>query len=385
MQQHGTFQLMKKVNKRTILNKIRLSDPISRAEIAKQTGITAPTVGTIVKELIEEELVVEQRSEESTGGRKPKLLSLNKESNVVISLDASSKYVRGALCNIVGEILYQKTIQFKGEEVTYLRAIKNMIHFLIKEAESKPVKLLGICLAVPGIIEGESGKVTYCSHTNFHDIPLKEELKKTFDYPVVVENNSRAMAFGEYWFKEYSLEGTLLVLNIGRGVGAGIISNGQLLYGPNNVAGEVGHMTIDLNGRYCSCGNRGCWERYITGKAIVERAQEEVYGVPNPLTASMVYTYAKRNIKEYQKVLSETGKIIGVGLVNLINILNPDHIVLGGGVMNSHEYLLPEIMETIEANSLLQGKREELSIELSSLGEHGTLLGVAALFFKEFF
>jgi predicted NBD/HSP70 family sugar kinase len=385
MQQHGTFQLMKQVNKRTILNKIRLADPISRAEIAKQTGITAPTVGTIVKELVEEELVVEKRSTESTGGRKPKLLSLNKESNVVIALDAGSKYVRAALCNIVGEVIYQTTVTFNGKEEAYLTIIKDLVQELIDEAEKRPIKLLGICLAVPGVVERESGVVSYSSHTNFHDIPLKEELEKAYEYPVIVENNSRAMAFGEFWFKEYSVEGTLLVLNIGRGVGAGIISNGQLLYGPDNVAGEVGHMTINFNGPSCSCGNKGCWERYITGKAIVERAQEEVFGVPNPLTAAMVYTYAKRNIKEYQAVLRKTGEIIGIGLVNLINILNPDYIVLGGGVMKSHEFLLPEIVEIVERHSLIQRKKEEISIELSSLGENGTLLGVAALFFKEFF
>ncbi|WP_373471279.1 ROK family transcriptional regulator [Carnobacterium alterfunditum] len=383
----GTFQLMKSANKSTILNKVRQYGPISRAEIAKETGITPPTVSSIIKELMVEKLVVESVLGESQGGRKPTMLLLNKNDHYVIGVDAGSDSIKVCVSDLVGTILVRSELPIYSHTTieNFLAVMIQAIELGIKDMGANGNKVIGIGIAMHGVVEVATGTSLYSANSGLRNVQIKEVLEKKFDRQVIVENNSRAMALGEYWFGDYGALESFAVINIGRGVGSGIIEDGKLRYGAQDIAGEIGHMTISLDGEKCSCGNQGCFETFVTGNAIVRRAKKKIPDAPDDLSGEKVYEYALKGQKAYQSVLEETGVLIGIGIVNLIHSVNPEKIVLGGGVMKSHEFLMPSILATIQQRALTEKARKNTIINLSRIGDDVTVLGAAALVLKRLF
>ncbi|SFH88443.1 ROK family transcriptional regulator [Pisciglobus halotolerans] len=383
----GTFQLMKSVNKTAILNKIRLAGPISRADIAKETGITPPTVSTIVKELMAENLVAESRLGKSKGGRKPTLLLLKEDGSYVIGVDAGSKTIKAIVSDLVGHVLARAEVEIYPHSTNeaFLEQMTAVIRTVLSEIADQCEKVLGIGVAMHGVVEIESGISLYSSKTGLRNVPIKETLEAAFDLPVTVENNSRAMAIGEYWFGDYGYIQRFSVINIGRGVGSGLIVNDKLCYGAQDLTGEIGHVSISLDGDVCSCGNRGCFETFVSGDAIVKRAKKMIQDAPDDLTAEKVYAFAKEGKTDYIHVLEETGKLIGIGIINLVHTVNPDQIVLGGGVMKSADFLMPQIQQTIRERALTEKAKAETKVVISKIGDDATVLGAAALLLTELF
>ncbi len=385
--QRGTFEYMKSVNKSIILNKIRLSGSISRADIARESGITPPTVSTIVKELIHENLVVESHLGESIGGRKPTLLQLKEDGYYVIGIDAGSNRIKGIISDLVGGIYSRAEVEIHPNitKEEFLNSLSEVVEQVLKDYGQHKDKILGIGVAMHGIIDIETGTSLSSVNSGLINVPIKKTLEKKFDLPVIVENNSRAMTLGEYWFGNGGATKRFAVINIGRGVGSGLIVDNKLIHGAQGVNGEIGHVSISLDGERCSCGNIGCFETFVTGDAIVRRAKKSISNAPEDLTAEEVYRLAKQGRKEYIQVLEETGKFIGIGIVNFIHTVNPNKIVLGGGVLKSKEFLLPSILQTISERVLIDKLREETVIEVSKLGDDITILGAAALLLNELF
>lgn len=383
----GTFEFMKSVNKTTILNKIRLTGSISRADISRETGITPPTVSSIVRELIRDNLVIESHLGQSIGGRKPTLLQLKEDGYYVIGMDAGSKTIKGIVSDLVGNIYSREEVEIHPNitKEEFLTSLSALVEQLLKGYKQHLGKFLGIGVAMHGIIDIKSGTSLTSVNSGLISVPIKETLEERFDLPVFVENNSRAMTIGEYWFGNGGTTKRFAVINIGRGVGAGLIVDNKLIHGAQGVNGEIGHASISLDGERCSCGNIGCFETFVTGDAIVRRAKRSIANAPENLTAEKVYYLAKQGRKEYIQVLEETGKFIGIGIVNFIHTVNPHKIVLGGGVLKSKEFLFPSILRTISERVLLDKFREETIIEVSKLGDDITVLGAAALLLNELF
>ena len=383
----GSFQFMKSVNKKAVLNEIRLNGPISRANIAKETGLTPPTVTNIVKELIEEAFVKESHLGESSGGRKPTLLQLNEEGYYVIGVDAGSNTIEAAVCNLYGHTLlrFENEIPKAIDREKFLNIMKQTIKKLLEDETVQSNKIIGIGVAMHGVMNIEEGISYYSSNSGLENVPVKYELEKEFGYEVLLENNSRALALGEFWFGGFKHVDCFCGINVGRGVGSGLVVNGKLFHGPQYVAGEIGHTVISVNGRQCKCGNKGCLETFVSSESIVKRAKKQISQAPENLTAEDVYHYAVEGNKEYIHVLEETGYYLSIGLLNLINTINPDTIVLGGGVMKSAEFLMPIIMDNVRTKALTSKVRNEVNIFVGKLDDDATLLGAAALVFNEYF
>lgn len=385
----GTFQLMKSVNKSIVLNKIRTRAPISRAQIAKKTSLTPPTVSTIVKELLDENLVIERKSDQSLGGRKPILLQINEDAYSMIGIDAGPEQVVGIVSNLAGKVIQRNVIKYIKplNEESFLSTLSTCIHQLMKKSNLDPREFLGIGVAMHGVVNVEKGISLVTPNLGLKNIPIKERLEKEFQLEVMVENDARLMTLGETWFGGHGSLESMIAVNIGRGVGGGLVVNGKLYHGAKDLAGEIGHMIIDINGPVCECGNRGCLQTFATGPAIARRAQEKMSGTMKQsfkLTGRSVYELAKAGNQLYKDVLKETGKYIGIGLTNLIHVLNPKKIILGGGVMNSKEYILPEILKTVKAHALTESAGET-EIVVTKLGRDATLLGAIAQFLVEIY
>lgn len=380
----GTFQWMKSVNKSIILNKIRTSAPISRAQIAKETNLTPPTVSSNVKELIEQGIVKESVLGESQGGRKPTMLLINNEEFYMIGVDAGPNSIDCILTDLSGKIC-KRSSEILTKPITeheFLALLKKCIHSCLADSTSYDTKIIGIGVAMHGVVDIASGISLYAPILSLTNMSIKEELEMEFELEVKVENDARAMALGESWFGNHGELSSMLVMNIGLGVGAGLVIEGDLYHGAQNIAGEVGHMTIDLHGLVCECGNRGCLQTFITGPAIAERAME--IRPEQRLTAEKVYELAIAGDKELENLLKETAMVIGIGLTNLIHIINPQKVVLGGGVTNAQEILLPVILQTIAERALTpQAKQTEVAI--TTLGNDATLIGAVSLLLVDVF
>lgn len=384
--QRGTFQLMKSVNKSIILNKIRTSEPISRAQIAKETTLTPPTVSSIVKELIDQGLVRESTLGQSSGGRKPTMLHINAGAFYVIGVDAGPERVECILSDLTGEIL-QRTSSLLIKPLTneqFIFALKDIIYKILNISKIDHQKIIGIGIAMHGVVDVETGTSLVAPILKLRNIPIKEVLEKEFNLTVKVENDARAMALGESLFGGHDEVDIMAAVNVGRGVGAGVVMNGKLYHGAQGIAGELGHMTIDMNGEICECGNHGCLQTFVSGEAIAERAAKQIKGISEKLTGKEIFEMAEKGNEPCIELLQETGKILGIGITNLIHLVNPAKIVLGGGVMKSERFIKKTLLEVINQKVLTDGARKT-DITFTRLGDDATILGAVSLLLIELF
>jgi predicted NBD/HSP70 family sugar kinase len=384
--QRGTFQQMKSVNKSIILNKIRTAEPISRAQIAKETTLTPPTVSSIVKELITQGIVRESELGVSQGGRKPTMLLINQTAFYVVGVDAGPETVACVLTDLSGEVI-KRTASKMERSITgkqFMNKMKEIIHQVMYSASIDQEKMIGIGVAMHGVVDVEAGISLIAPNLGLTNIPIKTVLEEEFNLLVQVENDARAMALGESWFGGHGELDSMVAVNLGRGVGAGVVLKGKLYHGSRDIAGELGHMTIDIHGDICECGNRGCLQTFATGNAIAARAHKEISGTSNMATGKDVFQHALAGEVAYIKVLQETGEMIGIGLTNLIHLVNPEKIVLGGGVTKSEQFILPVIKQTIDQRALTPAAKQT-EVVVTDLGDDATLLGAVSLLLVDLF
>lgn len=388
----GSFQGMKTLNKSLILKKILKDGPISRAQIAKETMLTPPTVGTLVKELIRQRLVMESEQGESQGGRKPTMLVIDYEAFYIIGIDGGPTEVTTVLANLKGDIFDSSVIKvpLSIDEEGFMGLLKNQTQTLMKKHKEKAEKTIAIGIAMHGVVDSEKGLSLYAPNLGLHDMPVKKYLETAFSLPVFIENDARAIALAETWFGQGKDINRLLAVNIGTGVGAGVVINGELYRGDAFIAGEIGHMTLDLHGVKCSCGNYGCFQTLISGPAIKRRALTDINKGKKTslnkqkLSAKAVFDEAEKGDALSIATLEETGVYMGIGLTNVIHTLNPDRIILQGGVMHAHKYLLPIIKQTVKRRALTD-KAKRTEIYISDLGDFATAKGGVALVLVEVF
>ncbi|HZG15256.1 MAG TPA: ROK family transcriptional regulator [Candidatus Bathyarchaeia archaeon] len=393
----GSFHRMKSLNKSTILNVIRLQGPISRAEIAKLTKLTPPTVTNIVGELLESGLVVESELGESSGGRKPIMLRIDSSRYTVIGIYAGAKRVRGIMSTLDGQVVLhgEERIPAEPDAQTFLGILHRVIRQMIEQTDPAIHTVLGIGIGMHGLVDPHQGISIFAPNLNLRNLHVKESVEKEFALPVEVENDVRALALGESWFGQGKGLANFICINVGTGVGAGIYLEGKLFQGASYTAGEMGHTTIDVHGPKCSCGNYGCLEAIVSGPAIALRAKQAIAEGRETLLAQwqksgetisgeLVYRAARRGDELSRELLARTGEYLGVGLANLINTLNPSRIIVSGGVSKAGELVLEPLQKTVAARSL-QSSAEAVTIVTSQLGEHAMAIGAVTLFLEKMF
>ncbi|RHW42682.1 ROK family transcriptional regulator [Neobacillus notoginsengisoli] len=396
--QIGSFQLMKSMNRSLILNIIRRHEPISRSEIAKLTKLTPPTVSNLVKELLQAGIVIEQKLGESSGGRKPTLLTLNGDNFHVVGLDVGSRSIKAIITTITGKLLVKKNFPLPPEvtKEMLLNFLKEAIHTIKQSGHINVDKIIGIGVAMHGIVDIEKGESIFAPNLDLQNIPIKEVLEKEFKMAVKVENDARAMSLGELWFGHGGSYNSFVCVNAGRGIGAGIVINGKLFHGSNCISGEIGHMIIDVNGPKCSCGNFGCLQAFASGPAIAEAVKKRIKmgysgliselagNDPDKVTGELVYEAAKKGDQLCTAALEQAGHYLGIGLTNLIHTLNPDKIIIGGGVSNAQDFVFDAINRTVLQKAVTKPAKNT-EILISKFGDDATVMGAVALILVELF
>jgi N-acetylglucosamine repressor len=394
----GSFQLMKSLNRSVILNKIRQEGSISRAEIAKATKLTPPTVSSLVKELIESGIVIESNQGESKGGRKPTMLVINAKNFYIIGLDVGPNSIKAVVSDLNGHLVnkHESIIPINITNEGLIDLLRQSIKELLSLQEADINKFIGIGVAMHGVVDVKEGISLFAPNLNLRNIPIKESLEAAFKMVVKVENDARALALGESWFGNGNGIDNFVTINVGRGIGAGIIINGEIFHGYTDLAGEIGHMTIDISGQKCSCGNYGCLQTLASGPAISERAIKEISMGKNSLLSDMVdsdlhkidgelvYKAAMDGDSLSIDTIKSTGIYLGIGITNIIHTFNPQRIIIGGGVSKAKDLLLNSVRETVQ-NRGLTDSAKNTEILSSELGDFGTALGAISLILVDLF
>ncbi|GAA4720066.1 ROK family transcriptional regulator [Brevibacillus fulvus] len=394
----GSFQLMKSLNKSLILNVIRTEGPISRAEIAKKTNLTPPTVTNIVGELLESNLVVESDLGNSTGGRKPIMLRINSTAFQVIGIDVAISHIRVIAITLDAQIIQSLKIKLPSNLTNeiLLDLLIDAVNQIIQKADLQQQNIIGIGVGMHGLVNPDEGVSIYAPNLHLRQIPIRQALEEAFQIPVEVENDARAMALGESWFGNGQGVENSVSIYVGMGVGAGIILNHKLYRGASHTAGEMGHTTVDANGPKCSCGNYGCLEALVAGPAIVARTQTALRegresiilqlaeGDFDKISGEIVYQAALQADPLALEILRDTGRYLGIGIANIINTLNPQKVIIGGGVSKSGEFILEALREQVQRRSL-ETPCQAVTIETAKLGGHATAIGAATLILRNLF
>ncbi|WHY03399.1 ROK family protein [Neobacillus sp. DY30] len=368
-------QVVKKNNKALVLQLIMEKEPISRADIAQVSGLHKATVSSLVNELLEEELIFESGPGESSGGRRPVILHFNKVAGYAIGVDIGVNYVLCVLTDLKGNILIENNQRVNRTPYpTILSTVQNMVQSLIDEMPGSRYGVVGIGVGVPGIVNKE-GSVLLAPNLGWTNIQLKMDLEKLFQVPVIIENEANAGAFGEQQFGAGQDYQNIIYISAGIGIGVGIILNKELYQGKNGFSGELGHMIIDIDGKPCSCGSRGCWEAYASEHALLEKATTD--------SLESMITLAEECDQTSHKLLGEIGTYLGYGINNIINTFNPDQVIIGNRLALAKQWIEQPIRTTIQKHTLTHHQKE-LQIDFSRLGKYSTALGVSAFVVEKF-
>ncbi len=389
----GNSKYILRVNKKKILNLIYDNKSISRAEVTRLSGISAPTVSRIVDGFIEEGLVEEIGAGQSTGGRRPIILRIAAADNYIIGIDLGTTNVYGVLADLNANIIYEEKQPTKLEEGFYkiMDQTSEIIDSLNRKIEEKKKRLCGIGLAVAGLINKDRNIVEFSPNFHWHDVDIIGVLGKRFSVPIYFDNVTRVMALGEMCYGTGKNYKNFILINIGYGIGAGIIVDGKPLLGAVGMAGEFGHITVDLNSKtQCDCGNFGCLEALASGRGIARAARNELErgaksimvemcgGDLNKISAEMVANAAKKGDILAWNVFSQAAEYIGLGISALINLFNPEAIFLGGGVTLAGECLFDNIRKTVNSRALNRSSRD-VPLRPATFGLKAAAIGAVSL------
>jgi predicted NBD/HSP70 family sugar kinase len=373
--------LARKYNSATILDHLRLHAPISRAGLAKYTGLTRSTVSRIIDQLQAENLVREVGSKQEKVGRPGTMIELNPSGGAAVGVEIGVDFISIILTNFIAQILWREHISMPEESDVraYLREAEKLIYAALQVAKAEGFQLLGIGVGVWGLVDIEKGEVRFAPNLKWRDIPLKKLWEGRFGLTVFVENDANASAMGEYYLGAAKNVDDFIYVNTGIGLGGGIISAGILFRGWNGYAGEIGHMTIDPDGEACMCGKRGCWETQVGSRVAVQsyktRTGQEV-------SFDELVALVRADDPTSLEIFIKMGLALGIGIGSLINIFSPRCVVVGGALIQVSERILPIARENFAKNSLFQHQKD-IKIIPSELGSNSCVLGCVALVLDE--
>jgi predicted NBD/HSP70 family sugar kinase len=387
---------MKLKNQLGILQSIRDDGPITRVDIKSRTHLSWGTVTSSTKELLDQRIITEIGSVTTGVGRRPVELDLNRTANFVLGLQLGALLARAVLMDVKGVVVDEQAtpVDSRGSAQEMLGALQEAgRRVLQRHAVSRPL-LAGVGLAAPGAVDFSTGVCLYAPHHPYlKDVPLKRKIERAFGVPCLVDHDFNCFASAEQLFGFGKGLRNFACVVVGNGMSAGLVLNGEVYRGANSLAGEFGHTCVNPDGPLCACGNHGCMEAVASGSAIAAAARREAaanpdsgilaaaQGDPARITAESVATAARQGDRLAREIYSRMGTMLGVGISNLINMFNPESIIIGGRVSKAADLFLPTCMEAVRNRAWYSSSRD---VKISRL-ERGEALGAAALMLQQIF
>ena len=310
--------LIRSINRSILLNAIKTEGEISRAALAHRTGLSPATVTAITGQLIQENLIFEKNTGDSTGGRPPIMLALNPRGGFVVGIKLMEDHLVGGLTDLNAAILTKDELILPDKEVnTCVESLASLVDHLVRETGIRKKQLMGVGVGLAGVVNSAEGIVKQNPFFGWKDIKLRDLLQKRLRVPVYIDNDVNTLTLSEKWIEPSQTENNFIVVTVGRGVGMGIVINGQIYRGKAGGAGELGHVIIDPQGPLCSCGRHGCLESLISDKALVEQARLSLDPGINDLDELILRAETQTDAAN---ILGSAGTLLGRQLANLVNI-----------------------------------------------------------------
>lgn len=376
----------REINRQIALNLIREKEPVSRAELARLMGVRRGGVSRLVDELLDAGLVFEGEKGKSQGGRKPRHLHIDTRRRCVVAVDVSASHTALLVTDLLGHPLRDVSeIPAHPRPELLVNELARAIGRLLADQADDIGECVGIGVAVSGLVDLEGGRLKYAPTLGWRDVDLLEPLKAATSLPVVVENSCKACVLAQVWAVrgDPPVDGPVAFVNVSDGVGVGIAVDGKLLRGAHNVAGEFGHVPLNIYGPRCSCGQKGCWETYVSKRAVIARYRGTDPSWPHSvetMSPTIEDIMARANASEDQalETLRETGHFLGRGLATIVKTIDPRRIYIGGEITAVWDLISSTVGDALREDALIRNSGETAILTVP-LGEHPRLRGAAAL------
>lgn len=363
-----------------------------RSLLGQETGYSAFLISKLCEKLLQTGYVTETRSSTSTGGRRPKLLSITAGLGRLVGVDFGTVNVRIVVTDVTGTVLESEkhaSPVTEGAEAALPHVI-DLIEGVLRRAKVSRHHLWGVGIGVSAVLDRATGAIMFWPKVpQWVNVPLKQVMVDHFNTPVEVDDSVRTMALAERRFGAAAEARQFIYVMLGAGTGSALFLNGCLYTGTGGFAGEFGHVSVEEDGPPCSCGNKGCIEVLASASALIRRAKEAMasglssrlwelcQGKPEDISVELIVQAARERDRFCLSLLSEAGTHVGTGMVGLVNLLNPELIILGGQLASSAaEFILPPIQRLVRERAL-ERAAESVRIQLSTLDEVAWATGAA--------
>jgi len=375
-------ELLKAINRTSILNIIKTYGPIARADIAQRANLSPATVTGLTAELIRDGLVYEKQEGSSRGGRPPVLLALDSTAVYVVGIKLAEEHATLALTNINADIVAKDTIQLveRDPERTSDQLAEGVLN-LLRAVQVNPGRLLGIGVGLAGIIDSANGICRVSPHNGWREVPFAKLLEDRLDCLVYLDNNVSSLTLMEQLYGTGQHVRDFLVITVGRGVGMGMVIKGRVYRGAHGGGGELGHIVVDPEGFLCNCGNRGCLETFVAEPWLLRRAKLNGLDVSTP---EELLAAAQAGHTVALEVLEKAGRLLGQAMANLVNLFNPELILISGEGVRMGDFLFSPMRQTMRLHIFKQ-LAEHLEVRIEPVSDDAWARGAACLVLNNIF
>ena len=377
----GSLESLRERNRMRVIDALRQRGAVSRADIARRTGLSRSTVSSLVADLQSAGLVVDREAASAPrgpeGGRPPTLVALDPSAGAIVGIDFGHRHVRVAVSDLSFTVLAESAesidVDTAGHESLDLAA--GLTERLLDDAGVDRTRVLAAGMGLPGPIDRASGLVhSRAILPSLDGIDSSAEMESRLGMPVHLDNDANVGALGESTFGAGAGYEVMAYLRLSAGIGAGLVIGGRTFRGARGVAGEIGHVLVDAQGPICRCGNRGCLETFVAGPALCELLRRS----HGPLTVPQLLGLAAEGDAGCRRVLHDAGRVVGRAVADLCNFINPDLVVVGGDLAAAGDVLLDPMRDAV-ARFAIPAATEDVRITAGVLGERAEVLGALAL------
>lgn len=388
----GSRGLIRDINQSLLLNLIQAGSPISRADLARRSGLSPATVSGIINHFVREGLVTEKASGDSSGGRRPIMLALNSDAGYVVGVKLTENNIVTALTDLNAQVRQRLTVPLASADdpEAVVDALSQAVAQLMRASGINRTKLRGVGVGLAGIIDASRDILRYSPIFDWRNVPIRQMLRKRLRVPVYIDNDVNTLTMAEKWFGAGRGVDDFLTITVGRGIGMGIVVRGQFYRGSNGGGGEFGHIVIDPNGPVCDCGKHGCLEAFASDPALLRDATTAIQAgrlqglARRSLTIERLVEAAQRGDEAARKLFADAGRRLGMSIANLINVFNPRLILISGEGVRNGEAMFGPMRESICALAVPE-LLADAEIRIEPLGDDAWARGAASLVLHELF
>lgn len=372
----STKYKIREQNEASILSQVIKKGEISRAELSSITKLNKASVSSIVRKLIEDQLISEVGigSSSTLGGRRPTMITFNGRSATVIALDLGADYIEAMLAYLDGTVI--KTIRKKNlkvQAVNVFQQISSIVDYLVEIQPETFHQIIGMTIAIHGIVF--ENNIIFTPYYDLDTIDLYHQINQNYEFPVFLENEANLAALGEYCFSTEAPK--IITISMHSGVGAGIVENGKIQSGEHGLSGEIGHTILFPNGKKCPCGNEGCLEQYISHWALYQEIKKS--NNSENVNSQIIEDLYRNGDKDTATMLNLNASLLSIGVNNMAMLYDPDMVIINSSVYRK----IPELIDTLR-ESIVNRYLNNLKICNTTLKDHAILYGGFSLATQSF-